>query len=149
MIEPTLDVTVVIPTYNRCEALLRTLDALARVEYPADRWEVVVDDDGSIDRTKVSVDGWVKRSGAAVGFWIMRRGRGRLNIAYFLRLPGFFTIFHLVHHVEPRYTFPARPIILLFSGVHLSYLLNIKILYNKYRSSGARLANGFDKGDIS
>lgn len=46
-----LAVTVVIPTYNRGEALRETLTALFRCDYPADRYEVVVVDDGSTDGT--------------------------------------------------------------------------------------------------
>jgi GT2 family glycosyltransferase len=50
-----LDVSVVIPAYNRSEALLETLLSLARVDYPPDRWEVVVVDDGSTDDIERSV----------------------------------------------------------------------------------------------
>ncbi len=49
MPEPTPVVSVIIPTYNRKESLLRTLDSLARQTYPADRMEVIVVDDGSTD----------------------------------------------------------------------------------------------------
>ncbi|MDZ7339508.1 MAG: glycosyltransferase [candidate division KSB1 bacterium] len=44
-------VSVIIPTYNRKESLLRTLDSLARQTYPADRFEVIVVDDGGTDST--------------------------------------------------------------------------------------------------
>jgi len=44
-------VSVIIPTYNRKASLLRTLDSLSRQTYPADRFEVVVVDDGSVDDT--------------------------------------------------------------------------------------------------
>lgn len=44
-------VSVVIPTYNRKESLLRTLDGFSRQSYPADRFEVVVVDDGGHDGT--------------------------------------------------------------------------------------------------
>lgn len=40
-------VTVVVPTYNRPVALRACLQALAAQDYPADRYEVVVVDDGS------------------------------------------------------------------------------------------------------
>lgn len=45
-------VSVIIPTYNRKESLLRTLDSLARQTYPADRFEVIVVDDGGSDGTE-------------------------------------------------------------------------------------------------
>ncbi len=44
-------VSVVIPTYNRAASLRETLDSLARQTYPADRFEVIVVDDGSTDGT--------------------------------------------------------------------------------------------------
>lgn len=40
-------VSVVIPAYNRPDSLRRTLDTLSQQTYPADRYEVVVVDDGS------------------------------------------------------------------------------------------------------
>ena len=46
-----MDVTVVVPTYNRSEALAVTLAALARMDHPRARWEIVVVDDGSPDQT--------------------------------------------------------------------------------------------------
>lgn len=55
MTEP--DVSIIIPTYNRKESLLRTLDSLARQTYPADRYEVIVVDDGSTDGTRETTKG--------------------------------------------------------------------------------------------
>jgi len=48
-------VSVVIPTTGRREMLHRTLLSLARQTYPADRFEVVVVDEGSIDGTQAMV----------------------------------------------------------------------------------------------
>jgi len=50
-----LDVAVVIPTYNRRDSLLRTLDSIARQTFPANRFEVVVVDNNSNDRTSEAV----------------------------------------------------------------------------------------------
>ncbi|MBI3998716.1 MAG: glycosyltransferase family 2 protein, partial [Armatimonadetes bacterium] len=50
------DLSVVIPTLNRREVLKRVLDALAHQTYPADRYEVVVVDDGSTDGTQDVVE---------------------------------------------------------------------------------------------
>lgn len=44
-------VSIIIPTYNRKESLLRTLGSLSRQSYPADRFEVIVVDDGGHDDT--------------------------------------------------------------------------------------------------
>ena len=48
MTSPPL-ISIVVPTHGRPEALTRCLDAIRRLEYPVDRFEVVVVDDGSPD----------------------------------------------------------------------------------------------------
>ena len=45
-------VSVIIPTYNRKDSLLHTLDSLERQTFPVDRTEVIVVDDGSTDDTQ-------------------------------------------------------------------------------------------------
>lgn len=45
-------VSVIIPTYNRAASLRETLESLAQQSYPADRFEVIVVDDGSTDDTQ-------------------------------------------------------------------------------------------------
>jgi glycosyltransferase involved in cell wall biosynthesis len=49
-------VSVIIPTYNRADSLCETLDSLAKQTFPADRFEVIVVDDGSTTGTKVISD---------------------------------------------------------------------------------------------
>jgi GT2 family glycosyltransferase len=48
-------VTVAIPTYNRSALLRQTLDRLARQDYPAGRWELLVIDNNSRDDTPAVV----------------------------------------------------------------------------------------------
>ncbi|MCS6776837.1 MAG: glycosyltransferase family A protein [Chloroherpetonaceae bacterium] len=50
-----LQISVVIPTYNRRESLLRALRALTRQTFPAGHFEVIVVSDGSTDGTKEAV----------------------------------------------------------------------------------------------
>ena len=45
-------VSIIIPTYNRRDSLLRTLESLARQTYSAERFEVIVVDDGGVDGTE-------------------------------------------------------------------------------------------------
>ncbi|MBN1259949.1 MAG: glycosyltransferase family 2 protein [Anaerolineae bacterium] len=47
-----MNVDVIIPTYNRAPVLRRTLQALATQSFPADRFNVLVVDDGSSDDTR-------------------------------------------------------------------------------------------------
>jgi glycosyltransferase involved in cell wall biosynthesis len=55
-----LDATVVIPTFNRCDVLQRTLARLGLVDHPPERWEVVIVDDGSTDDTQSVVARWIE-----------------------------------------------------------------------------------------
>jgi len=49
----SVEVSVIIPTYNRFHQLLKCLEALARQTFPVDQYEVVVVDDGSTDETSI------------------------------------------------------------------------------------------------
>jgi glycosyltransferase involved in cell wall biosynthesis len=51
-LESVPTISVIIPTYNRKDSLLRTLDHLSQQTYRMDRLEVVVVDDGSTDDTQ-------------------------------------------------------------------------------------------------
>jgi len=50
--EPAPTISVIIPTYNRRDSLLRTLDSLKNQSFPMDRFTVIVVDDGSTDDTQ-------------------------------------------------------------------------------------------------
>lgn len=86
-----LDVSVVVASYNRCAGLGVLLDALSRQTYPADRFEVIVVDDGSTDGTRellptisvpYSLRWWSQANGgpAAARNAGVRHARGRLII---------------------------------------------------------------------
>ena len=49
-------VSVVLPTRNRAHLLLDALGSVLEQDYPADRYEIVVVDDGSMDGTSRVVD---------------------------------------------------------------------------------------------
>lgn len=53
---PTPMISVIIPTFNRANILLRTLTALCEQDMPLDQYEVVVADDGSSDATQRVVE---------------------------------------------------------------------------------------------
>lgn len=53
---PQPRISVIIPTYDRCELLRDGLAALARQRLPRDEFEVVVSDDGSTDGTRQVVE---------------------------------------------------------------------------------------------
>ncbi|GGM01882.1 MULTISPECIES: glycosyltransferase [Micromonospora] len=57
----SLTATVVVPTYNRAQLLGYTLAALTRQDLSADRFEVVVVDDGSSDDTAAVVEAYRDR----------------------------------------------------------------------------------------
>jgi len=55
-------VSVVIPTYNRKNTLKLVLDSLFRQNYPKNKYEIVVVDDGSSDGTKETIDKLKKKA---------------------------------------------------------------------------------------
>lgn len=61
MLADAPDFSVVITTYNRPKALPVVLEALAQQEFPRDRFEVVVVDDGSDVAVQPIVDGFASR----------------------------------------------------------------------------------------
>ncbi|MFA5319734.1 MAG: glycosyltransferase [Candidatus Omnitrophota bacterium] len=64
MAEPkSIDISVVVPTYNRKRLLEECLDSLLRQEVPGHAFEIVVVDDGSTDGTDLFVEGLRERRG--------------------------------------------------------------------------------------
>lgn len=61
-----MDATVVIPTYERVEVLVETLNRLTEVDYPTVRWEAVVVDDGSSLGALEKITNWIETSRAPV-----------------------------------------------------------------------------------
>jgi glycosyltransferase involved in cell wall biosynthesis len=51
----TLQLSVVIPTYNRRDLLIRALKALSKQTYPAEKFEVLIISDGATDGTREAV----------------------------------------------------------------------------------------------
>jgi glycosyltransferase involved in cell wall biosynthesis len=68
-----LDVSVVVPTYNKLPLVLQTLDGLERQEVPPDSFEVVVVDDASSDGTSEALQN-LKRP---YGLNVLRHERNR------------------------------------------------------------------------
>jgi len=46
-----IEVSIVIPTFNRRESLLKTLDSLFNQTFPQENFEIIIVDDGSTDDT--------------------------------------------------------------------------------------------------
>lgn len=57
-----LDVSVIIPTYNRNKLLIKCLENLENQSYDKNKFEVIVVDDGSNDNTKEVVQSFLKRT---------------------------------------------------------------------------------------
>jgi len=72
-----MELSVIIPTHNRADSLLRTLDALERQTVPGDRFEVIVVDDGSDDPHRARVQEFAQR----LGFTRVEKNQGGLASA--------------------------------------------------------------------
>ena len=55
-VDPQLDASILIPTYNRAPSLERTLRSLEQLDYPRERYEIIVIDNNSTDSTSDVVD---------------------------------------------------------------------------------------------
>jgi len=51
-----VEVSIIIPTYNRWWILEKSLEALFNQSYPKDKYEIILIDDGSTDDTKTMID---------------------------------------------------------------------------------------------
>lgn len=56
-----LDFSIIVPTYERSPALGDCLEALCGLDYPADRFEAIVIDDGSTDSPRALVESFAPR----------------------------------------------------------------------------------------
>jgi glycosyltransferase involved in cell wall biosynthesis len=62
-------VSVIVPTYNRASLLKRLLESLREQTYPADKFEVLVVDDGSTDETPQVVEEFARSAPFAVRYF--------------------------------------------------------------------------------
>ncbi len=61
-----MDASLIIPTFERPTVLYETVRALAQIDYPKDRWDAVVVDDGSRPETLATITNWIAASNAPV-----------------------------------------------------------------------------------
>ncbi len=57
--ENPIHFSVIIPTYNRSDVLIKCIEALNNQTYPSDKFEVIVVDDGSTDDSEIKVKNFV------------------------------------------------------------------------------------------
>lgn len=50
-----IEISIIIPTFNRHESLIRTLDSLFDQTFPQEKFEIIIVDDGSTDDTENSI----------------------------------------------------------------------------------------------
>ncbi|MBI4153868.1 glycosyltransferase [Candidatus Woesearchaeota archaeon] len=53
-------VTIAIPAYNEEETIIPTLDSVLALDYPQEKLQIIVVNDGSTDQTKILVEGYAK-----------------------------------------------------------------------------------------
>jgi glycosyltransferase involved in cell wall biosynthesis len=65
MADENIDISIIIPTYNRCAVLKRTHEALFEQNFEPSRFEIIVVDDGSSDETEKIVSQFKESSDTA------------------------------------------------------------------------------------
>ncbi len=68
----SLEVSIIIPSYNSRRQLLRALKALMAQDYPSEKFEVIVVDDGSSDGTLTAVNKLLSQSGKDKNWSVFR-----------------------------------------------------------------------------
>src|SRR5579862_952434 len=68
-----VEISVVIPTFNNCDVLRRTIEALTRQTLPPSAYEIVVADDGSTDGTRAMV-AEARRGPVAIQYVVQANG---------------------------------------------------------------------------
>lgn len=76
MTDHKIDVSVIIPTYNRCETLRRTLALYGLQQGMSGRFEVILADDGSSDETIEMVEAAIKTSPYPLRYISLPRNSG-------------------------------------------------------------------------
>ena len=77
-------VTIIVPTKNEEKVIGRLLEALAQINYPRDRFEIIVVEDGSTDRTQRICEEIASCSSGNIGFYHRSESNGKpgaLNFA--------------------------------------------------------------------
>ncbi len=77
-----IDISVVIPTYNRKDILLRTLESLIDQTYPKDKYEIIVVDDGSTEDIKGAIEDLIRADDSTGGF------KTRPDVSYIKQSPS-------------------------------------------------------------
>jgi glycosyltransferase involved in cell wall biosynthesis len=77
--ECNLDVSLIISTRDRCQQLARCLDALRLITF-AQCWELIIVDNGSVDKTAATVDAFIKQfHGKITYLWEPKFGLGNAH----------------------------------------------------------------------
>jgi glycosyltransferase involved in cell wall biosynthesis len=70
--------SIIIPTYNRCLTLAKTLSSIEAQTFPKEDFEVLVIDDGSVDETKSVIEDFKRASGLNIKYFSQNhRGPGQ------------------------------------------------------------------------
>ncbi len=54
-------VSIIVPAYNEEKTIVKTLKSLIKLDYPKDKFEIIVVNDGSTDKTKEKVESFIKK----------------------------------------------------------------------------------------
>lgn len=75
-VDPSMVLSVIIPTFNRADILKECLNALAHQDLPVEDYEVIVVDDGSHDETRSVLEKFKEKHGNFFFFHQKNQGQG-------------------------------------------------------------------------
>jgi len=100
-----IETSIVIPTHNRKELLIKVLNALSNQSHPRNKYEVIVVDDGSIDRTKNYIKNFIKKSKIKIKYFRQEnRGPGSARNLGISKAKGEYIIL-IDDDIVPSYNF--------------------------------------------
>lgn len=75
-------ITIITPTYNRCDTLKRTYDSILNQKYESLKWLII--DDGSTDNTKELIDSFINENRISIKYHYKPNGgkHTALNLAF-------------------------------------------------------------------
>jgi len=86
--------SVIVPSFNRCEEIRELIDSFAMLQFPANRFELIIADDGSTDGTRELVNKYVSEVKFPLNFYTQKnQGPGAARNMAMKKARGDFFIF--------------------------------------------------------
>ena len=118
-------VTLAVPAYNEEKTIIRTIESLLLLDYPQQKYEIIIIDDGSTDSTSTLVQNFMQKNADAPLIFIHQKNKGKaaaLNNALSHARGTLFACVDADSTVDPK---ALRPMIPHFQDPRLGAVISI------------------------